>query len=66
VNEHEILDELIDDLNTRRKAAADYKERIKITDQLLKTMALRRKADKPKRGRGFNLEDGNGHPSRGN
>ena len=55
INESEILDEMINDLQFRLKdKKLDFDDRMKLSDRLLKALAMRRK-DRGKKGRGFDL-----------
>jgi len=58
-SENEILDEIIEDLRVRKASTADFDERMKLTDRLMKAISMRRK-ERQKKGRGFELGGADG------
>lgn len=55
IDDAEILDELIRDLRTRTQSATDFDERTKLTDRLLKALAMKARQRKQRKGKGFDL-----------
>lgn len=58
IDDADILDQTIRDLRDALSKQKDFALRLKLTDRLLKALSLKAKVKQRRRGKGFNLENG--------